>query len=737
VKDPPVSSQTTVDAAPDDAAQAASRIGQRLGPYELVRHLGAGGMGNVFLARRADGQFDQEVAIKVMRRGVDTEAVLQRFYAERQILAGLRHPNICRLLDGGSSADGAPYLVMDRIDGEPLHDYCRWHDPPLARRLELFLAVCGAVRYAHQNLVVHCDLKPANILVTAAGTPMLLDFGIARLLAQPAQGTQAGFMTPAYASPEQVRGEPVTTATDVHALGILLYELLAGHNPFAPAGRPSADVARAIVDAMPPPPSEVAPSPRVARAVRGDLDTIVLRALAKEPERRYPSAGELAAEVERHIRREPVLARRDSVAYRAGRFVRRHRLGVAAAAAVLASLVAGIAATAWQAHAARTQRARAERRFDDVRRVANALVFDVHDAIADLPGSTPARKLLVERAATFLDGLAADAGDDITLLDDIADAYLRLGDAQGNTQRSNLGDFAGARRSYAKALATTDAVLARAPRDPRGRRAHAHARDGIAHAMWATGDFAGALAEYRGTLAESEAVVAGDPDDRDARLLVGAAHADIAAVLVDLDRAGDAMVSLRAALAAYRDLAADGVDDVKVRRSIPRLMINIGDLLIGGGEVHAALGEYVAALAVRELYLAREPDSAMARRDVSSGLTKLGNVLYRIDDARGALALYRRALATDRTLAAADPRDAQARRDVAVSLVKVGQALTEVAKLGSPEAGRAMWRDAAASFREALAIHRAMKAAGQLIARDEPILPQLEKIIATCDEQGR
>ena len=251
-----------------DPDASGSRIGERLGAYELVRHLGTGGMGTVYLARRVDGLFSQDVAIKLVKRGMDTDAILRRFHAERQILAGLDHPNISRLLDGGTTVDGLPYFVMEHIDGEPIDVYCRRHQLSLHRRLELFLVVCDAVQYAHRNLVVHRDLKPRNILVGSTGQPKLLDFGIAKFLGPGPQATrtEARIMTPEYASPEQVRGGPVTTATDVHALGILLYQLLAGHNPFTHTPLPADELARAILEQTPPPPSQVVAGPVPGRA---------------------------------------------------------------------------------------------------------------------------------------------------------------------------------------------------------------------------------------------------------------------------------------------------------------------------------------------------------------------------------------------------------------------------------------------------------------------------------------
>jgi serine/threonine-protein kinase len=332
-----------------------------IGPYRILRLLGQGGMGAVYLAERSDGQFEQRVAIKLLRadRAAGSDLV-ERFLAERQILAQLVHKNIAWLLDGNTTEDGRPYLVMEYVEGQPILDYCNTRDLAIAARLELFGEVCAAVEYAHRRLVVHRDLKPANILVTYDGVVKLLDFGIAKLL-DPAferLATRTGqrIMTPEYASPEQVRGETVGTASDVYQLGLLLYELLTGHRPWDSLAGSLAAIEQAILSTDPVRPSQaVTASPRLTRQLAGDLDHIVLKALRKEPEQRYGSATELFADVRRHLDGHPVLARKGTWRYRSGRFARRHRVGLAASVLLVLSLAAGTAGVTWQAARASAQ----------------------------------------------------------------------------------------------------------------------------------------------------------------------------------------------------------------------------------------------------------------------------------------------------------------------------------------------------------------------------------------------
>lgn len=360
------------------------KVPQRFGNYKIIRQIGRGGMGAVFLAARADDQFNKRVAIKVLRRGVDTEDVLRRFRQERQILAALEHPFIARLLDGGMSEDGLPYLVMEYVEGIALDRYCDEHNFSTEERLEIFRKVCSAVQYAHQNLVVHRDLKPSNILVTEDGEPKLLDFGIAKFLnpelsAQTIAPTATfvRLMTPEYASPEQIRGRNITTASDIYSLGVILYKLLTGHAPYQFENTSPQEIERVVCETEPVRPSSFVLShsqnhttqPNEQRtkdkgqrtnSLKGDLDNIVLKALRKEPERRYKSVEKFSEDIERYLKGLPVSARPNTFSYRAGKFIKRHKVGVAAAALILLSLIGGIAIAAWQADVARAERDRAQ-----------------------------------------------------------------------------------------------------------------------------------------------------------------------------------------------------------------------------------------------------------------------------------------------------------------------------------------------------------------------------------------
>ncbi|BDC47805.1 hypothetical protein F183_A01210 [Bryobacterales bacterium F-183] len=484
----------------DEAPMDVPSEPEQIGPYHLITELGAGGMGVVYLAQREDG-FSRTVALKIIRKGMDTDFFLSRFQQEREILGSLDHPGIVRIVDAGSTEDGRPYLVMDFVDGVRIDTFCEGRS--LRERVALFIRVCAAVQHAHRNLIVHRDLKPGNILVTPDGQPKLLDFGIAKVLDQDdneATSATIPIMTRQYASPEQVRGQRVNTSSDVYTLGLILYELVAEARPYDLKDMPVGQAEQVVCELDPPEASSVAPK-SIAPQLRGDLDRILLMALRKEPERRYPSVEALAADLEKYLEGRPVSAQRDTFAYRASKFIQRNRTSVFAAG-VMALLVAmGASSTLWQARIAAKEWARAEReaalakaneaeakrqqelakqaaaeavverdraeqkadeasrqralaeaRFRDVRTMANSLLFEIHAVIRNLPGATEARKVLITRSLDTLRDLQREAGNDPGLQAEIAAGYEQLGQLQGAAGDAALGDTKGAFESQTRAL---------------------------------------------------------------------------------------------------------------------------------------------------------------------------------------------------------------------------------------------------------------------------------------------
>lgn len=618
------------------AAAAIGRSGRRLGAYQIERELGRGGMGAVYLAQRADDTYAKLVAIKIVAAPLGDEALVRRFRRERQILAQLEHPQIARLIDGGTTDDGLPYLVMEFVEGVRIDEYCRRQGLALADRLRLFRRVCDAVQYAHTHLVVHRDLKPQNILVAADGEPKLLDFGIAALLSDDGDGaavmTQTGqtAMTPDYASPEQVRGDRVTAASDVYSLGVVLYELLTGSRPHALAGMRPDEIYRVLNDTDASRPSLAASragDEPLSRRLRGDLDAIVLAALRKDPLRRYASVAQFADDIQRYLNGHPVTARGEAASYRAMTFVRRHKAGVAAAAALILTLVGGIVATTRQARLAdaqrreaESQRARAERRFADVRRLANSFLFEFHDAIATLPGSTPARSLVVSKALEYLDSLSAEAGGDVALQKELAAAYDKVGDVQGNPSTANLGDATGALDSYRKA----EAVRRRA------------------------------AAEHPGNL--------------EAGLALATSAMKIGDALVGRGAVKEAIGLYQEALAAREAALTDGVPSpAAAHRAVVETTGRLCTTQLATGDTAGALANCQRNRVVADAGLAANPDDAVMRGQRAATSIALGNALRLTGKPQEAAEALRDAIARHTDLLAAAPANAELRRRLAVT----------------------------------------------------------------------
>ena len=675
-----------------------ARVGQRLGFYKLTGVIGQGGMGTVYLGVRDDDQYRKQVAIKLVKRGMDTDSLLRRFRHERQILASLEHPHVARLLDGGTTDDGLPYLVMERVDGQPVTAYCDASGLTIPERLGLFLKVCAAVSYAHQNLVVHRDLKPTNILVTKEGTPKLLDFGIAKLLTAdpdspdtPQTATSLHLMTPDYASPEQVRGLPITTAVDVYSLGAVLYEILSGERAHQFKSYSPSEIERVVCDTDAEKPSAAAgrtrtPTARLRKHLAGDLDNIVLMAMRKESGRRYPSVEQFAEDVRRYLAGRPVMARQDTVGYRAGKFVRRHRIAVASAAVIAITLIGGLAMTLYQAR-------RAERRFDQVRRLANTVLFDLSDQIGALPGSTQARETVARTGLEYLDSLAAEAAGDPELQLEVAEGYHRLGLVQAGFRAPGLQQFDAALASHRKALALGRELMARM-RDTR-----------VLCLMVKSHSYIGDILQERGQLREAalemqEGMRFVDALEAQPDLTMG----QMLDVVVLLHFDGDLQLKLgsrRVAEQQYRR-ALQWDERVLARfpgpgaqHSLSLDLATFGDALAAGGDLRGAMEQYYKALAIRLENVKQNPDNARYRRELSLLYSWMGHftgnpLRMNLGDRAKAEEYYRLGLAIAEPLAVEDSKNVQAQVDLSFAL----EHLASVVVLRDPRAAVELYRRA-------------------------------------------
>ena len=698
------------------------RIGQRIGAYEIVALIGHGGMGDVFRAVRDDDQYEAEVAIKLMRADVRSSLTEQRFRTERQILAGLDHRNIARLLDGGTTATGAPYVVMELVAGEPLDRYCEQRKLTMRERLQLFRDVCAAVSYAHQRLVVHRDLKPGNILVTAEGRVKLLDFGIAKLLQPSANDTGAAptitlmqALTPGFASPEQILGGTITTASDVYSLGVVLYLLLTGRSPYRTSLDSAQDAIREVCDNDPPPPSSHLSLDR-------DLDAITLRALRKEPDKRYRSVDELSEDVRRHLEGLPVLARGDQFSYRAGKFVRRHRIEIIAAGVLAVTLLGGVFASLREARIAEQQRVvaeqqseRAERHFSSVRKLADTFVFQVHDAIKDLPGSTAARELLVTTALEYLNTLAAEAGNDRELQQDLAAAYEKVGDIQGQAYgQANVGAPRLALDSYAKAIALLEPIVAADPGNIGARSSLAQGYLRRSRLLFVLGEPEQAVVASQSAVSAYEALAQAQPDIATRASLADAysSHA------YTVDEAGNipggqndaGVVYARKAVAILEDLARERPDDVNLAYKLAKAYSSLAITVLGDvprpETMQESLEFHRKALAVDARLVASS--SGMNSKYVRALVLDRMNValiLNEMADYRGAVENARAAqplLARLRT----DANNTQVRVDSANLAWPLGRGLLE---LGELEEARKVFEQHAAVLAELSAASDTLK----------------------------
>jgi hypothetical protein len=632
-------------------------------------------MGAVFLAIRDDDQFRKSVALKLLRFDADDPTLLARFRNERQILAALDHPNIAALYDGGSTDEGLPYIVMEYVAGEMLTAYCQSRKLSIPDRLRIFCKICDGVQSAHQKLIVHRDLKPGNILVTREGIPKLLDFGIAKLLLAPelmgeaAMQTRTGHfaMTPDYASPEQIRGEAVSTLSDVYSLGAVLYEILTGQRPHRLSRYDLQELQSEICDSDPRTPSTLG-----GAALKGDLDTIVLKAMHRDPARRYRSVEQFSEDLLRHLQHRPVLARPDTVGYRVSRFAARNRWGIAAGAAISISLAAGTTVALSQAAVARQH-------FQQVRTLAGRFI-ELQDDVARLPGSTRVREKMVATALDYLDSLSRGAGKDAALLHEIGDAYSKVAVAQGSPGQPNLGRTDDALASFRKAIEFDRRAAAL---NPVYRARLADVESQFAYLAM----LAGHLPEARANLASAatglQQLRAEKPEDPDVLALAAGVALHQGDLTVYEGHSSDRLPFWQQA----RQLAADYVRLKQDNAARARLHLITGLVAVALDETQRydeALATLHEGEPLIDSLLLAEPDNPVYLRQKMSEANYISQVY---DDETGnslhnsaaAVAAGRRYVALAERLAAGDANNASARLSLAIAYYRLSYPLGKTA----------------------------------------------------------
>jgi len=688
-------------------------IGRRLGPWRIVSLIASGGMGEVWRAERVDGEFEQLVAVKAMREGVNPIGLAARFRAERQILASLDHPNLAKVLDGGITDDDVPYFVMELVDGEPIDVYVERIQLDIEQRVRLFRSVCQVVHYAHKKHVVHRDLKADNILVTGDGAVKLVDFGIAKRFdpeapEPPTQTVTAQrIMTLVYSSPEQVRGGEITPSSDIYSLGVVLYKLLTKTSPYPVAATTGSayELTRAICETEPLPPSmAAAPELQIERRrLRGDLDAVVMMALRKDPARRYATAEAMSEDLFRHLEGLPVQARRGAWSYRAGRFALRHRAVVAAVMLANLALVAGIGVAGYEAWQANQQRERAERHFASLHQLAHVFIFDVNDAIQSLPGSTSARWLVVDTALTYLKGLGAEAAGDAALQTEIAAGYRKVGDILGRPYVANLGEPKAAMENYEQArkrlarLAQSTAAGSDVGRAARSEYAMTLQREGSL--LDSLGRYKEAEALLRSSLAAATPMGNGDRTDATDRQMLASIWLKLAQVQYDANELSAYIQSSDTSMSLVQAILARTPDNQ--------------DALLASALLHDLRGQYLAqrdeslasGLAALESFRQSamlldhahqiEPLRADILRKQAGAHSNLGTTLNRVGDLKGSAAQLRQAAGLLAGLAANDPQDMDSRGTQALVTSNLSDTLRQ---LGEFDASVASAREALALF---------------------------------------
>jgi serine/threonine protein kinase/tetratricopeptide (TPR) repeat protein len=713
-------------------------VGRRVGAYRILARIGSGGMGSVYRAERADGEFQGLVAIKFVSPLLAGSGYRRRFQVEKQALAGLRHANIAQLLDAGLSEEGLPYLVMELVDGVPIDRYSNERGLEIGERIRLFLQVCDAVQFAHQKLIVHRDIKPANILVTPDGKPKLLDFGIAKVIGEAAaQMTlpQDRLMTLAYSSPEQVRGEAISTTSDIYSLGLLLYELLAGKPVIQSAGASFTETIHRVCEWDPPPPSQAAETPRGRKELRGDLDNIILKAIRKEPERRYASARDLAADLRNYLEGRPVAAHSPTHWYRMRKFIRRNRVAVAVATLAGVAVITATASVWIQARiaererraavaarqvaeehradaqaarevaieqrqeaivqreaaeqnrsAAEMQRRLAEERFQQVRQLANSVLFSYQKQLAASGGETELRSRMAKDSLAYLDRLSAQNTADRNLLLDIAHGYMQVGELLGLPTRPNLGDREGARRSIEKAHTILAGIVQSTPNFTAAESALARTACLMTELdkQWVSQ-----------CMSRWEKLANENPNEH--LLLSGLASAYVISANTNALSEEKTLDFRLRALALYTKLLERRPEDLEAMRNIAIVRRN----LAGHYERKDRARSYdhiQRAIEMDERRLKQFPDSPGVRLDLSFSVSMLATHYEHYDDLESALGQYKRVLDLRKQNLEKDPRNAWLQGRVLYAYQRVGWLLLN-----------------RGIFAEALAVHKeALQLAGRL-----------------------
>jgi serine/threonine protein kinase len=698
---------------------SAAESGARLGPHRLVRQLNSGGMGIVYLAVRSDDHYFQIVAIKIIRKGVHSPDLIQRFRAERQILATLSHPNIGTILDGGETKDGRPFIVMEYVEGQPITVACANRGLSVRERIDLFRCVCNAVHYAHQKLVIHRDIKPGNVLVTPQGIVKLIDFGISKTLAPgliqselPPTEADRRFMTPDYASPEQIQGRDLTTASDIYSLGVLLFELLTGSRPYTLHNLSPAAAERLVCHEECPRPSAVRELPeRTKRELAGDLDRIVLMAMEKDPSRRYRSAQHLEEDLLRFLKGKPVVASEPTAIYMLTKFVKRHKTAFLATCATLLMMATSIVFHSWQSRVA-------DRRMRQITALADSAISDLTE-LELTPSSSEAQTSVFLNALKHLEQARQTSGDDPGLLLEISKAYTRIGDLEGSPFVANLGKTRAAITSYREALRTALAANDQLhTQESATAVVEAHQRLGAIEFF--VGDIPGAHEDYRRSLSLATDAWLLEPENPALVRLLSMSYARLGDLQLDNLETNEALASFREAFDIF-GTEANGEADHDLW--LMKLYIRMGGALLEHGDSPQAVRNLQKSIAVAESMAQKSPSASQANDNLLEVYIDIigplvGTDALNVGDSAQAEIYARKALAIAEPLGSRDSKNIRARADLTFAYESMGDSL----RLTRPDMAGQWYRKSIALTKEIAAAYPVGSEARHWIAsRDEEL----------------
>jgi len=658
-----------------DGIEFANQEGRILGHYKLLKEIGRGGMGAVFLAERTDGEYEQKVAIKILQTGRSSDSLIRKLRNERQILANLKHPNIVNILDGGTSEQGIPFIVMEYVDGTVITDYIEEHHLNLNERLLLFQKLCDVISFAHQKLIIHRDIKPSNILINQAGEIKLLDFGIAKILnpdGQSFQETQQLFVTPDYASPEHIKGQTLTISSEVYSLGILFYQILTGINPFKSADSSLSSMMEMICEYNPPPPSKQNENSNTK--LKGDLDNICLKALRKDPKDRYHSVDHFSQDLERYLQHLPVKATKDQWSYRAKKFLVRNRTYIISGMVIFLITLAGLFASLYQAGVAKAM-------FNDLRGLTGSMLFEFYDGVANLEGATGVKELVVSKTLTYLKKMETRNAGNANLMNDVSDGYQRLGNIQGNSYLANMGKPDDALVSYSKAVHISEMLAAEHSTNQKYLFSLSQAFMGLGDIMYTLGRLDTTLKLYQ----KSNQLLTELSNTHSDSLKYGLALAESFSRIGDVSgmfgysNLGNTAMSLKSyhkSIEILESLLRREPENTLFRNSLAGALTMIASLYSVTGQYPEAIEAGYRAVSSFELLLSKDPNNYMNMTKILQTKNLLREPLtesLRLDEAHGLLKQVEIKLLESLRL---DPQNLLTQENLAINYNAIGRVLT-------------------------------------------------------------